>query len=194
MAMCQPAVVVSVTNLLSLLLPPWSKPHLCAAIVWKRKLLLPIASVIPVMFQNAQRLKCKLVGSPIHVSGYAGNMDPFCFGNVFIQLNTCPLPPSYMQSHYFAYMLPNIFPQLQIWGLDFYMFPKCQELGHVNVFFFNASQNKKGPKILRYLTKKQSFYKKKDFFFLGTFKFFGPSYFMKAFTIWHNSQRWPFLL
>ena len=156
MAMCQPAVMVAVTNLLSLLLPPWSKPHLCAAIVWKRKLLLPIASVIPVMlarstfwvFQNILNTEFEdrgalwklCTGSVSPLELLSQNVSkcskaqmqiswqpcscvricryywPFCLGNVFFQLlYTCPLPPSYM--------LPNIFPQLQIWGLDFYMVP-----------------------------------------------------------------------
>ena len=37
-------------------------------------------------------------------------------------------------------------------------------------------QNKKGPKNLRYPTKKQSFYKQKDCFFVEYLNFFVPSY------------------
>ena len=44
------------------------------------------------------------------------------------------------------------------------------------VIALKPSQNKKGQKNLGYPTKKQSFYKEKDCFFVGYPKFFGPSY------------------
>ena len=70
--------------------------------------------------------------------------------------------------------------EIQFYELEEYAIAKLKSEFHI---FLKPSWNKKGWKVLRYLTKKQSFYKEKDCSFVGYLKIFKPFLFCDGFSI-----------